>query len=218
MVVLLQSVSLSLVDDQPMVMSGLNQLFAARSDFTVVSEGNTAPDIVGLARKSNPDVIIVEIGVPGSALEAIAEVSSMDHPPKILVYTAIRDVSIAMQAIEAGAVGYILKSRPVSELIKGLREVSQGEVFITSSFAMKIAASIQKKPRLSDMPLEFSSREEQVLKQLLRGLTNKEIAEALDISEKTVKQYMTVIIQKMNVRNRVEVALAAREMMSNQAE
>ena len=124
MVVLLQSVSLSLVDDQPMVMSGLNQLFAARSDFTVVSEGNTAPDIVGLARKSNPDVIIVEIGVPGSALEAIAEVSSMDHPPKVLVYTAVRDVSIAMQAhaaLDELGIGARVISVPCMELFNTIQ-------------------------------------------------------------------------------------------------
>lgn len=161
--------------------------------------------------------MIIDIAAKGDAFATIAEMRRLNPAGKILVYTAVTEVDSAVKSLESGANGYILKSAPVNELVSGIACVLSGETFITPSFAMSVitalrAASLRK---VASRAAQFSSREDQVVKLLLHGKTNKEIALSLAISEKTVKHYMTLLMQKLNARNRIEVVLAAQKLEPN---
>jgi DNA-binding NarL/FixJ family response regulator len=202
------------VDDHPIALAGLRQLAEQDETFDLISSGTTTKDLLEIALRDRPDVILTDLSIPGRVLDAITRVNDIGVNSNVVVFSSIADVGLAIRAMEAGAKGYVLKSSPLEELVTALQHVRRGDTFITASFAVKIAASIHSKAPERTPTVEFSRREEEVLRHLLRGLTNKEIASVLNISEKTVKQYMTIIIQKLNVRNRVQVVLAAQRMFS----
>lgn len=119
-----------------------------------------------------------------------------------------------MKAFEAGAIGYVLKGSTDEELMQAIETVLAGETFITPSFASKVISALRTSamPRSAPQAVRLSVREDQIVRLLLLGRTNKEIAHRLQISEKTVKHYMTLLMQKLHARNRVEVVLAAQEL------
>ena len=120
----------------------------------------------------------------------------------------------AIRALDAGAAGYVLKGSSAQELIQAVEAVRHGETYITQRFASQVIAALRNTAvrRVAAEAVKFSIREDQIVRLLLRGKTNKEIAVALRISEKTVKNYMTILMQKLNARNRLEVVIAAQAM------
>jgi DNA-binding NarL/FixJ family response regulator len=144
----------------------------------------------------------------------IADITVGRFGTRILTFTAATGIDDAISALEAGAGGYVLKGSTGEELIDAVRTVHAGDTYITASYAAKVVAGLRtaslRKSAIEAMRL--SLREEQVLRLLLRGSTNREIATTLEIGEKTVKHYMTILMQKLNVRNRVEVVLAAQQL------
>ena len=149
--------------------------------------------------------------MPGDVFGAISQLRMQNQSLKILVFTASDRVDHAINALESGANGYLLKGSTLEELIGAVSTVLKGETFVTPSLSGKIISSLSsKKPEAEQVKL--SSREEQIIRLLMRGLTNKEIALILAIGEKTVKHYMTILMQKMNARNRVEVVIAAQQI------
>jgi two-component system, NarL family, nitrate/nitrite response regulator NarL len=204
--------NIAFVDDHPIMLAGLVRLFSTGSDLNVIAVGKTAGDIVDIAQTMRPDVMVVDLGMPGSALEAIAKVTAT----KILAFTASESVDLAVKALESGALGFVLKGSTLEELRDAIDRVHAGETYINPGFASKVVAALRKENVRRSVPrVTFSRREEDVLRLLLRAKTNRQIAEELAISEKTVKHHMTVLIQKLNVRNRIEVLLAAQEMASS---
>jgi DNA-binding NarL/FixJ family response regulator len=123
-------------------------------------------------------------------------------------------VDSAIRALDAGASGYVLKGSSAHELIQAIESVCRGETYITQSFASQVIAGLRNAGlrRAAAEAVRFSIREDQIVRLLLRGLTNKAIAISLKISEKTVKNYMTILMQKLNARNRLEVVIAAQKM------
>lgn len=210
--------TLAFVDDHPVLLSGMCQLFSALDGFNVVAVGKSAQDAVEISYSHAPDVIVVDLNMPGRTLEAIAKVASGGGSTRFVVFTASNCIDTAIAALEAGASGYVLKGSTIEELTEAIGQVLNGETYITPSFATKVVAGLRQAARRVAQPrVVFSKREEDVLRLLLRGHTNKEIAEGLLISDKTVKHYVTVLIQKLHVRNRVEVVLAAQELASSGA-
>lgn len=154
--------------------------------------------------------------MPGDVFEAIRCFRKQKPEVKILIFTASDDIEQAVKALEVGASGYVLKGSRLEDLVLALRSVMKGETYITQQMAARVImalrnASMQER---SDKHSPLSVREQQVVKLLLQGKTNREIAQTLTISEKTVKHYMTVLMQKLHVRNRVEVVLAAQRNMA----
>jgi len=191
-------------------------MFAAAQDMSVIASGKTADDVFDIAVNMRPDVMVVDINMPGNVLTAIARATSMNLPTRFLAFTASESVEMAIAALEAGASGYVLKGATLDELCDAIRHVHMGETHVSPAFAARVVTALRRAQAAQQVPrVRFSRREEEVLRLLLRGGTNKEMADALSISEKTVKHYMTVLIQKLNVRNRVEVALAARILADN---
>lgn len=208
--------TIAFVDDHPILLAGLARLFSSGSDVNVIAIGKTADDIVDIAQTMHPGIMVVDLGMPGNAIEAIAKVTSRGSETKILAFTASECVDTAIATLEAGALGFVLKGSSLEELRDAIDRVSAGETYITPGFATKVVAALRKENTKRSVPrVTFSKREEDVLRLLLRGNTNRQIASELAISEKTVKHHMTVLIQKLNVHNRVEVLLAAQELASN---
>lgn len=206
-------VTVALVDDHPVLVSGMVELLSENPDVNVVATGKSARDLTDIAGRLRPDVIVTDYSMPGDVIEAVSQVARLNLGTRMLIFTASSSIEGAISVLEAGATGYALKGASVEDLVEAIHQVHAGECYITPSFAMKVIAGLKENARRAACPrVVFSRREDQVLRLLLKGRTNKEIALALEIAEKTVKHYMSVLMQKLNARNRLEVVLAAQSL------
>lgn len=194
-----------------MLLSGVAHLFNANPDFQTVGVGTCASDAAEIARNAKPNVIVVDLSMPGNVLETIVNIVKENLPTKVLVFTAVTAVEPAIAVLDAGAKGYVLKGSSEQELITAIRAVHMGETYISPNFATKVVTAMRSASlqRASANALKLSTREEQVLRLVLRGKTNREIGAALALSDKTIKHYMGVLMQRLNARNRIEVVLTA---------
>jgi DNA-binding NarL/FixJ family response regulator len=210
----MSTVSIALVDDHPLMIEGIVGLLSRAPGFRVLSTGSTARDIIDISSRFHPDVIIVDLSMPGDVYAAIGNSVKISPNTKIVAFTAATGVDSAIRALDAGANGYVLKGSSTQELIQAVESVRHGETYITQSFASQVIAALQNVSlrRAAAEAVRFSIREHQIVRLLLRGKTNKEIAISLRISEKTVKNYMTILMQKLNARSRLEVVIAAHKL------
>ncbi len=207
-------ISIAVVDDHPLLMEGLSALMQRTTGFTLTAAGSTASDIYTIARNHRPDAIVVDLNMPGNAFQAIADVAKSAPEMKIVVFTASTNTDHAVQALDAGASGYVLKGSSADDLIEAIQATCRGEVYITPSFAAKVITALQSKAlaKKAAQNARLSVREDQIIRLLLCGKQNREIARALSLSEKTIKGYMTHLMQKLNARNRLEVVIAAQKL------
>jgi Response regulator containing a CheY-like receiver domain and an HTH DNA-binding domain len=212
-------VSIAFVDDHPILLEGLSQVFSEFPNFTVVATGKCAADIEIISEKG-PDIILADLNMPGDAFLAIRRSREISPPTRIVVFTASTGIDHAVKALEAGATGYVLKGSTDQELLQAIDTVLRGDTFVTPSVASKVISALRSMGAkgTTGRPVKLSVREDQIIRLLLMGRTNREIADRLKISEKTVKHYMTLLMQKLHARNRVEVVLAAQEIASYNAE
>jgi DNA-binding NarL/FixJ family response regulator len=211
----MSAISVGIVDDHPLLIEGIATLLSrTQGRLQVSSTGSTVRDIIDISSRLHPDVIIVDLSMPGDVYAAIAASIKISPNTKIIAFTAATGVDSAIRALDAGASGYVLKGSNAQELIQAVESVCHGETYITQSFASHVIAGLRNAElrRAATEAVRFSIREDQIVRLLLRGLTNKAIAISLKISEKTVKNYMTVLMQKLNARNRLEVVIAAQRM------
>ncbi|MCX7889597.1 MAG: response regulator transcription factor [Rhodobacteraceae bacterium] len=212
------AISVACFDDHPLLLSGLAGYLASVEGFDLVATGSTTVEARLAAGRLKIDVMILDLNMPTNVIEAISDITAGQDAPRILVFTASTVVNHAVVALEAGARGFVLKGSPKDELATAIRTIHAGDTYITPSFAAKVVAGIREAAEgRSQAAARFSHREEQVLRLLLQGSTNRSIADHLEISEKTVKHYMSVLMQKLNVRNRIEVVLAAQELERRRA-
>ena len=200
---------IALVDDHPTLLRGVQALLNEDERYEVVGTGSQAQDIVALAQSVSPDILIVDLSMPGDVLVAIESVMAMARS-KVIVFTAYGDVDLAMRALDAGAQGFVLKGRPVEELGEAIETVQRGELFVSPDFSKKLVAGFRNhSKREKDLQAaKLSMRERQLIDCLLKAQSNKEIARTLNLSEKTVKHYMTNLMNKLRVKSRIEVVLA----------
>lgn len=212
------SISVAFVDDHPVLLTGICQIFEALDGFSVVANGKTAQDIVKIAKSFRPDIIVIDLNMPGLIIDAIAKVANEYSHTRLVAFTASSSKDTAIAALEAGVLGYVLKGSSLEELTEAIRQVHSGETYLSPSVSANVVAGLRQQARSRALPrVRFSKREEDVLRLLLQGSTNREIADALSLQEKTVKHYMSVLIQKLDVRNRVEVVLAAQQLAGSGA-
>jgi DNA-binding NarL/FixJ family response regulator len=209
----MKSISVAVVDDHPMLLAGVTTLFENSEGFNIVGSGASAADAIDMM-KHRPDVIILDLNMPGNAFDAISKISAKASGTKVVAFTASNGIEHAVHALEAGANGYILKGSTADELLHGVRAVHAGETYIAPTFASKVISALRNASlrKAAVRAIKLSIREEQIVRLLLRGRTNKEIATALGIREKTVKHYMTILMQKLQARNRLEVVIAAQKL------
>lgn len=210
-----ERIELVIVDDHPLFRHGVAQTLEAESDFEVVGQGATADDAIRLACDLLPDLILLDIDMPGNGLHAARTIASACPVTRIVMLTVSEREDDVAAAFRAGARGYVLKGVSARELVGILRGVSAGEGYVSPALAANLLSEmVDGKPiaRTAASPLDtLTERERQILKGVAAGLSNKEVAEGLYLSEKTVKHYVTNILQKLQVRNRVEAALLAQK-------
>jgi DNA-binding NarL/FixJ family response regulator len=195
------------VDDHPVVREGLTAMLGTQSDFAVVGEAQSGPDAVAAALRIEPDVILLDLEMPGfDGVEVIRRIrETLVRGARVVVLTAFdRDEQI-VGAIRAGAEGYLLKGAPREELFRAIRVVHQGGSLIEPVVASKLLRQVR------DDPSALTSREAEVLGLLAEGRSNKAIARALFVSERTVKFHVSSILAKLDVTNRTQAAAVARE-------
>ena len=201
-----------LVDDQPLIRAGLRMLCDAEADLTVVGEADNGRDAISLAARLRPDVVVMDLRMPGvDGITATARILADRPGARIVVLTTFGDDDHLYPALTAGACGFLLKDAPPTELLDGVRRAAAGD----SPFSQEVLRRLVKravhaqvdKPR----PVPgLTSREREVLNLVAAGLSNAEIAERLHIGVTTVKTHITSLMTKTDCPNRVRLALFAR--------
>jgi len=210
----MSSISVALIDSHPITVEGLAHILASQGSFAVVATGECSRDALAIAERHRPELMILDLALPGNAIATISDITSHCPGTKIIVFTASTSLEHAVAALEAGARGYVAKSCPTVELVNAARAVVAGATYVSENFAAGAITALKNASvrKVAMQALSLTAREDQIVGLLLEGRTNREIASDLGLTERTVKHYMTVLMQKLNVRNRVEVAMAAQNL------
>ena len=193
-------------EDHPVVRSGLLQLLAEVKQVEVVGAAAGGEEAVTLASSERPDVVLMDLEMPDiDGIEATRRIRAADDGVNVVVLTAFSDRERILDAIDAGAVGYLLKDAEPDELVRGLEAAARGESPLSPKAAQALVAA---RANRSGEP-QLTPREDEVLRLLAEGLPNKLIARRLEISEKTVKAHLTSIFQRIGVTDRTQAALWA---------
>ena len=198
------------VDDHPLFRAGVTQSLALDPAITVVAEGSSGSQALELVERHEPDIILLDISMPGNGIDAAAAIAATERPPRILMLTGSDDGPDVMRAIEAGAAGYILKGIGANDLIAVVKSVAGGDTFVSPSLSLGLLTRLSGKAEAAPLA-RLTVRELRVLELLAQGLSNRGIGGNLGVHEKTVKFHVTNILRKLKVRNRVEAALALKE-------
>jgi len=203
-----------LVDDHEIVRLGLMTLINDRWDMEVVGEAGDAAGALREAERLKPDVILMDIRMPGEGgIEATRQIMARLPEMRIVMLTSFADDELLVRAISAGAVGYVLKQVGNAELLRAITAAARGEALLDPRTTARLLARVREADRKdnSDAFRELSDREMDVLAQVARGLGNAEIGEKLNLSEKTVRNYISTMFEKLSLSNRVELAVYAIE-------
>ncbi len=196
-----------LVDDHSVVRGGLKLLLQLHDALEVCGEAATLKEAIMMTINTNPDVILLDFKLPdGDGVNGCISIKNIFPNIKIIILTAYAEEHIVMETIRAGADGYLLKNIESEELIKTILSVYNGDSVLDPSVTEGVFNSIKLDDQKIEINTEFSPRETKILQALSLGKTNKEIAEALSISDKTVRNYISSIFKKINVSNRTEAA------------
>lgn len=216
-----EHIRIAVIDDHPLLLVGLTAALRRREGIEIVGEGATANEAIRIARQKRPDIMVLDIGIPGGGIEAQRVILSSCPGVKTIILTGSAAEELVIAALEAGARAYVLKETTGPELERAIAAVQHGETYVTPSLAARLLQGSRR--RTLEKPAHQSvehgldaltHREEEILDHACRGLTNKEIARSVNVSEKTVKHYMTTIFEKLHVRNRVEAVLRRRRITS----
>jgi len=213
-----QPISLAVADNHPLIVDGLANLVMYRKEYSLIATGRSLSDAVDIARQRRPDILVIEPAMEGRSYECIAQIANTTTT-RVIVFTSLPGVEPAVQALDAGAKAYTLKSNPADELLVAIAAACKGGTYITPAFATKVILALRGKDlkRETGKSIKLSILEQKIIQMLLMGRTNREIGRDLTISEKTVKHYMTILMQKLHVRNRLEVVIAAQKLASDEA-
>lgn len=207
-------IQIIVADDHPLLRGGVVLSLQEHGGFDVLAQVGTADEAVAAVEAHLPDLALLDISMPGSGLVAAAEIARRFPAVALVMLTVSEADDDLMAALKAGARGYVLKGVSASQLIEVLLSVSEGASYVSPSLAARVLATMQSRsvPGAQAASEDLTPREVAILRLVATGLSNKEIARALDLQEKTIKHYMTNILQKLQVRNRVEAALKARDL------
>jgi two-component system, NarL family, response regulator NreC len=203
------TIRLLLVDDHAVVRSGLKMLMEAETDFKIVGEAGSASEVLRIVSQLNPDVILMDIGLPDmSGIDATREIKWLYPQIAIVALTIHEDKEYFFKMLEAGGSGYVPKRAAPEELLTAIRAAARDEVYIYPSLAKLLVRDYLAQDTSSagnDSLQELTSREQEVLAHLADGVNNSEIADLLSISPKTVARHRENIMQKLNLHSRTEL-------------
>jgi len=213
-------VKVMLVDDHEVVRMGLRTLLERRKEFDVVGEAGSVAEAVSVAHESKPDVIVMDIRLPdGNGVEATREIRGERPEVKVIMLTSYADDEAIYGSIMAGASGYLLKQTRGQNLAEAISRVASGESLLDPAVTDKVLDRMRSLARGEEDELApLSAQERKILSLIAEGKTNKEIAEDVFLSDKTVKNYVSSILSKLNLRRRSEAAAFMAEHRSKTGE
>jgi DNA-binding NarL/FixJ family response regulator len=204
----MNAIRVLIADDHPVFRSGVRAILEGESDAEIVGEAATADEAISLAEQLHPDVVVMDLHMPGvGGVEATREIVERDLG-RVLVVSMLEDDATVREAVRAGATGYVLKGAGGPEMLRALRAVASGEAMFGATVAPKILGMAEEK---ADVPFGLTGREPEVLELVARGLTNDAIAQRLFLSSKTIRNYVSAIFTKLDVSSRAEVVARARD-------
>ncbi len=201
----MKKITVLLVDDHTVVRQGLRALLCAEEDMEVVGEAENGRQAVMMARKTPPDVVVMDVAMPLlNGLEATRQILKLVPNTKVLVLTSYGDDDCVQQLMEAGASGYLIKQTAANDLLKAIREVQRGNAFFSPAIAKRLRDQCRQ-AFSSGQParkgVELTSRESEVLQLIAEGFSNKQIAAELCISIKTVEKHRQQVMNKLNIHD-----------------
>ena len=199
-----------IVDDHAIVRKGIRALLSEADGFEVVGEADNGKEAVLRAQESNPDVILMDVLMPGmDGIEATRQITSRQPKTRILVLTSFAADNKVFPAIKAGALGYLLKDSSPEELVRAIRQVHRGEPSLHPTIARKLLQEIASPAEREPAPEALTAREMMVLRLIAQGLSNQGIADQISVSEPTVRAHVSRILGKLHLASRTQAALYA---------
>jgi len=206
------TISVLVADDQSMVRAGFRMLLAGEDDIEVVAEASNGLEAVEKAARFHPAVVLMDIRMPElDGLQATRRILAADNGARILVLTTFDLDEYVYEALRVGASGFVLKDDPPEQLLTAIRTVAAGDALLSPTITKRVIKQFARIPRPTP-PKEFedlTAREQEIFRLIANGLSNAEIAEELYITEATVKTHITHILQKLNLRDRVQAVVLA---------
>ena len=206
------SIRVGLVDDHALVRLGLKTLIDDQADMHVVGEADSMPAALQMVGRDGPQVVLMDIRLPGnSGLDAAREIASRYPATKVVMLTSFADEELVISAIRAGAVGYILKEVGNEEVLRAVRLAASGGSVLDAATTTRLLARLREAEQKTDADAfrDLSERELDVLYEVSQGKTNAEIAASLNLSEKTARNYVSSVLEKLGLANRIELATYA---------
>lgn len=198
------------VDDHPMFLEGLQKALRIAPQIKFVAQGATAMDARRIAHDVGPEVLLLDLGIPGGGLSALRHIAATLPHVNVIILTGSDDDEHVTSAIAAGAKGYVLKGARASDVVDAIQTVLEGRPYVCQPLASRLLVQRLQTDR-REMPSQLdrlNHREKQVLECAAQGMTNRDIAEVLNLQVRTVKNYMSRVLQKLQARNRI-AAIAA---------
>ena len=205
-------IRLLIIDDHEMVREGLKAMLTTEPDFTIVGDAANAEQAFELIERLRPDVILLDIRLPGtSGIDVCRTVTERYPEAAVIILTTFTDESLVAQCIQAGARGFIVKDIERFDLKRSIRAVARGEAAIDSKAAVAVLAQLRRASHVSNEPTPepLSSQQIVILRLVAQGLSSREIATQLYLSENTVKGYVQEILHRLGVKNRTEAVMVA---------
>jgi NarL family two-component system response regulator LiaR len=207
-----ETIRVLIADDHPIVRQGLGVSISAQPDMQLVAEATNGEEAVQRARDAKPDVVVMDLKMPiKDGIIATREMLQVLPNSRVIVLTSFPEDDNVMAAIKAGAAGFMLKDSPPDQLIEAIRQVSRGEGALHASVARRLMMELKRPPDAPKTSVPLTPREIEVLKLLAKGMSNREIANELSVSIRTVTTHVGSILEKLNLVNRTRAALYAIE-------
>lgn len=206
----MEAIKILIVDDHPVVREGIGAMLKRESDFKIVGEASNGVEAIDRALELMPDIVLMDLRMPEmDGVEAIERIKAQKPDIKFIILTTYSDDEYIFRGIAAGARAYLLKDAPREELFKAIRAVSRGESLIQPVVASRVLDKLAELSRKTPATDTLSDREVEVLQLMAKGVSNKDIADQLSITQSTVKTHITSIFQKLNVTTRTEAVTTA---------
>lgn len=210
-----EPITVLVVDDEQLVRAGFRLLIDATDDLTTVGEAGDGGEAVRAARRLRPDVVVMDIRMPGiDGLEATRLLAADDHPPRILIVTTFDDDADVFAALRGGASGFLLKDTPPEEMLGAIRTVAQGNALLAPSITRRLITEFARTPTRPTPPAvlgDLTDRERDIFGLVAAGLSNGEIADRLHLGVTTVKTHVGRLLTKLDARDRVHLVICAYE-------
>ncbi len=208
------TIPILIADDHGVLRAGLRALLSAETDLEVIADADNGEDALKLAKELKPEVVLLDVNMPGlGGIEVTKKLKEVMPATKVLILTVHEDDSLFQEAIQAGASGYIIKRAVESELIDAIRAVKRGDLYVHPAMTRALLKEISPSQNTgNDTPVEtLTKREVDVLKLIAQGYTNRQTAEALSISVRTVESHRANLMGKLDLHSRVDLVRYAKE-------